>query len=86
MQIVQQILFIICAGIATFLFARKVREIRRNILLGRDENLNDNPGERWKNVLLLALGQKKMFKRPIDWQIAMQKDEGSKRNTSSPTR
>jgi ferredoxin len=65
MQIVQQILFILVAGIAAWIFAKKTAEIRRNIMLGRDEDLNDNPGKRWKNVLLLALGQKKMFKRPI---------------------
>ena len=65
MQIAQQIIFIICAGIATWIFAKKAAEIRRNIFLGRDEDLNDQPGKRWKNVLLLALGQKKMFKRPI---------------------
>lgn len=65
MQLIQQVLFIICAGIAFFLFGKKVAEIRRNIKLGRDEDLNDRAGERWRNVLLLALGQKKMFKRPV---------------------
>lgn len=63
MQIIQQILFILLAGAASFLFIRKVREIRRNINLGKDKAINDNPSARWKNVLLLAFGQKKMFKR-----------------------
>ncbi len=65
MHIIQQVLFIVCAGVAVFLFGKKVMEIRRNIMLGKDENLNDNPGIRWKNVILLALGQKKMFKKPL---------------------
>lgn len=65
MQLIQQILFIICTGLASYLFAKKVGEIRRNILLGRDEDLTDNSGVRWKNMILLALGQKKMFKKPI---------------------
>jgi len=65
MHLIQQIFFIICAGVAIYLFAKKVGSIRRNILLGRDEDLNDNPGARWKNMALLALGQKKMFKKPI---------------------
>lgn len=65
MHLIQQIFFIICAGVAIYLFAKKVGSIRRNILLGRDEDLNDNPGARWKNMTLLALGQKKMFKKPI---------------------
>ena len=34
-------------------------------MLGRKEDLNDNPKQRWKNMLLLAIGQKKMFKKPI---------------------
>jgi heterodisulfide reductase subunit C len=65
MQIAQQILFILISGIAIWLFAKKVKEIRRNINLGRDEYLSDNPGRRWKNVLLLAFGQKKMFRNPL---------------------
>jgi ferredoxin len=39
--------------------------IRRNILLGKDADFNDRPGERWRNVLLLAFGQKKMFRNPL---------------------
>lgn len=65
MQLVQQILFIILIGFAIFLFARKANEITANIKLGRDEDLSDNKKERWKNVLLLALGQKKMFRYPL---------------------
>jgi ferredoxin len=33
--------------------------------LGRDEPYTDQPGRRWKNVLLLAFGQKKMFRNPL---------------------
>ena len=65
MQIITQIAFIILAAFSIWLFSRKVKEIRRNIFLGKDENLNDNSKKRWRNVLLLALGQKKMFKNPL---------------------
>jgi heterodisulfide reductase subunit C len=65
MQFIQQIIFIIIAGISVYLFAKKVGEIRRNIKLGRDEDLSDNSGQRWKNMILLALGQQKMFKKPL---------------------
>src|SRR5690606_4566484 len=65
MAILQQILFIICAAVALYFFAKKTGSIRRNIRLGREEDLSDNPGKRIKNVILLALGQKKMFKKPI---------------------
>jgi len=65
MQMIQQILFLLLTIVAVWLFAKKAKEIRRNILLGVDENLNDRPAERWKNLLLLALGQKKMFRYPL---------------------
>jgi heterodisulfide reductase subunit C len=65
MHILQQILFIALAATAIFLFAKKAGQIRRNILLGKDLNLSNDPAKRWKNLLLLALGQKKMFRNPL---------------------
>jgi len=65
MHVAQQILFIICALAAVYFFIKKVKELRRNILLGRDQDISDNKGQRWKNMTLLALGQKKMFKKPL---------------------
>ena len=65
MQIIEQILFILLTGFAIFLFAKKVKEISANINLGLDEDFSGNKGQRWKNVLLLALGQKKMFRYPL---------------------
>ncbi len=65
MQLVQQIVFVLCLGAAVWFFSKKVREIRRNILLGVDEDLTDNKPQRWKNLLLLAFGQKKMFTNPL---------------------
>lgn len=65
MQIVQQILFIAVAAFAIWLFAKNINIIRRNIFLGKDEDLSDNPSLRWKNLFLLAFGQKKMFRNPL---------------------
>ena len=65
MQILQQVLFVAAAGFAIWLFAKNIGIIRRNILLGKDEDLTDNPSLRWKNLLLLAFGQKKMFRNPL---------------------
>ncbi len=65
MQLAQQIIFILLSVVSIWLFAKKVKEIRRNIKLGRDEEINDNRSQRWKNVLLLAFGQKKMFRNPL---------------------
>ena len=60
-----QIFFIIILAFSSWLFIKKVSAIRRNILLGRDETITDNKLQRWKNLLLLALGQKKMFRNPL---------------------
>lgn len=65
MTMVQQIVFILIAAAAIWLFTRNAIRIRRNILLGKDEAYNDQPGLRWKNMLLLAFGQKKMFRNPL---------------------
>lgn len=65
MSYLQQILFLIAAVVAIWLFTRNALIIRRNILLGKDEPYNDHPADRWKNVFLLALGQKKMFRKPL---------------------
>lgn len=65
MQYLQQLAFVLLAAFATWFFTRNILKIRRNILLGRDEDFSDNAGERWKNVLLLAFGQKKMFRYPL---------------------
>jgi len=65
MHNIAQIIFILVSIAAIYLFTKKAKEIRRNILLGRNETINDNPSQRWKNVLLLAFGQKKMFRNPL---------------------
>lgn len=65
MEIVPQILFILLAAFGGFLFFRKSKEIYSNIHLGRDLVIKGNSAERWKNVLLLAFGQKKMFRYPL---------------------
>ncbi len=65
MQLPAQILFVVILGFAGWLFAKNILQIRRNILLGREEDFSDNKSLRWKNLLLLALGQKKMFKNSL---------------------
>lgn len=47
------------------MFFLNAKKIRRNILLGKDVNRSDNKAARWKLMSLVALGQKKMFERPI---------------------
>lgn len=65
MEYIPQLAFIILAAFAIWLFTKKVREIRRNILLGKDEIIETDNATRWKNLALLALGQQKMFRKPL---------------------
>ncbi len=62
MEFISSIIFLLLTVIAFYIFAKKIFAIKRNILLGRSIELNDQPIARWKNVFLLALGQKKMFR------------------------
>jgi heterodisulfide reductase subunit C len=59
------ILFAVLAVVGIGFFAYNVRKVRFNILLGRAIDRTDNSSERWKTMVLVALGQKKMFTRPI---------------------
>lgn len=62
---ISQIIFAIIFIAAVVLFTYKAKKISRNIKLGRAENRSDRPMERLRTMTLVALGQKKMFKRPI---------------------
>ena len=64
MQIVQQILFAILAIAAIWIFTKKAAFIRNNIQMGREEKFEPHP-DRWRNVLLMAFGQKRMFDKPL---------------------
>ncbi len=61
----EQIIFAIILAGSIWLFARNVGRIRRNIFLGKDTDRSENPKLRWKTMLLVAIGQGKMFTRPI---------------------
>ena len=62
MQYLPQVLFILAAGFAGYWFTRRAGKIRSLILLGQPALPNDQPAKRWKNLILLAFGQKKMFR------------------------
>ena len=65
MAFIQQLLFLFVLGFAGFLIRKRVLRIKKNILLGKANAISDKKNERWKNMLLVALGQRKMFKRLI---------------------
>jgi heterodisulfide reductase subunit C len=62
MSFLPQIIFIIMTAAAIWLFRKNILQIRRNILLGKEEAMEGDVKARWRNVFLLALGQKKMFR------------------------
>lgn len=62
---IAQLLFAILLVFAGWLFYKNASTIYRNIRLGRAVNRFDSAAERTKTMLLVAFGQKKMFKRPI---------------------
>jgi len=65
MDLIQQIAFVLVVLVSAYFFISRVRRIRNNILMGRGEDRTDQPRKRWRSMLLVAFGQKKMFKKPI---------------------
>lgn len=65
MSFLPNIIFAIVLILGVGFFAKNVKKIIRNIKLGQNVNRTDNSAARWKNMALIALGQKKMFTRPI---------------------
>lgn len=65
MSILPQLAFLLVFAAAGFIIYKRVSFLKRNIFLGKAETRNDQPDKRWKTMLLVALGQQKMFKRVI---------------------
>lgn len=58
----QSLLFLLVAGAASWFAWKGFRRVWQNIQLGKAEKIGGHTGERWRNVVLVALGQQKMFK------------------------
>lgn len=65
MEMLAQLSFLGLLVVAGFLFYKRANLIKRTIFLGKPGGVYDQKAERWKRVLLLAFGQKKMFKNPL---------------------
>jgi len=65
MSYLPQIAFLAILAVAGFVLFGRIQQIRKNILLGRPLDRTDRRADRWKAMLLIAFGQKKMFKRFI---------------------
>lgn len=62
---IEQIAFILILGVSSYFIRKRIVRIRENIKLGKANQINDKPQERLKNLILVAFGQKKMFKKPL---------------------
>jgi heterodisulfide reductase subunit C len=65
MSFLDNILFALLLAVGIGYFTMNVKKLMRNINLGRDVNRKDHSSERWKNMIMVALGQSKMIKRPV---------------------
>ncbi len=65
MAYITNIIFALILIVGIGFFAMNVRKLRRNIMLGQPLDRSDNPASRWGNMALIALGQKKMVRKPI---------------------
>lgn len=65
MNYLPNILFLTAFIIGIGCFAFNVRKLIRNIKLGKEKDCSDNKNERFRNMLLIAFGQQKMFARPV---------------------
>jgi ferredoxin len=50
---------------AAFLFSRNIRQVARNIRLGKPVRIEDRRPQRWKTMARVAIGQTKMTSRPV---------------------
>ncbi|WP_353087690.1 (Fe-S)-binding protein [Flavobacterium sp.] len=65
MEYLDNIFFTVVLAIGVGYFAINVKKLMHNIKLGQAVNRTDNPKARWNNMLMIALGQSKMVKRPV---------------------
>ena len=65
MQYIDNVIFLILLIAGFGLFFKSLKEIYRNIRLGKEINRTDRKAERWAIMARVALGQSKMVKRPI---------------------
>ena len=65
MQYIDNVIFFLALAIGFGLFFKSIKEIYRNIQLGKESNRSDQKAKRWETMSKVALGQSKMGKRPV---------------------
>lgn len=61
----QQAIFAVILIVTFGLAFKKYHQVYKNIMLGRKDKIEGDTSKRFNNVLMIALGQKKMFARPL---------------------
>ncbi|NNL81378.1 MAG: (Fe-S)-binding protein [Flavobacteriaceae bacterium] len=69
MAYLPNIIFALILAYGIWFFARNIIRLKKIIAIGRDVDLSDNKGERWKNMAMIALGQSKMVARPLSGML-----------------
>ena len=65
MEYIDNILFFVALVIGFGLFFKSLKEIYRNIQLGKEIDRSDQKPKRWETMARVAMGQSKMTKRPV---------------------
>lgn len=65
MQYIDNVIFLVLLVAGFGLFTKSLKELYRNIKLGKEINRTDRKAERWAIMTRVALGQSKMVKRPV---------------------
>ena len=65
MNYIDNILFAVLLFLGVGFFVRNIKKLSRNIKLGKSIDRTDRKDDRLKNMLMIALGQSKMVKRPV---------------------
>ena len=56
MNYIPNILFVVALILGIGYFTKNVKKLIRNIYLGQDVDVSDNKAQRWKNMVMIALG------------------------------
>ncbi len=65
MEYLPNIFFALALALGFGFFVMNILRLSRNIKLGKDAHRTDKKQERFKNMMMIALGQSKMVKRPL---------------------
>ena len=60
-----QLIFIALLAVGGYLAYKRYLFVKRNIFMGRDVVIEGNASDRWNTMFRVALGQGKMFTRPV---------------------